>query len=315
MNEFIAFRTAPTITALLQELSLLDGQCVLHPPALADWPETLHGIVNGRHALPGLLCFVDRDPDDEARQALQGAVVITTDTLAPALTDAFVIATRDPRALFIDYVNRQIEGRTLENLSSLAATPCNIADSAQIHPRAIVEEGVSIGEHVIIAAGAVIKRGSVIGPHCVIRENTVIGCVGIALYRSQDGRLLRFPHIAGVHIGRNTEIGTAAVIPRGALSSTRIGRDGVIGNLCNIGHGTCIGDQVWMSVGSLVGGNCRIGHRTTIGMGATIRDNIVIGDEASIGMGSVVTKSVEPGASLFGNPARRLPSIVAGPDR
>jgi len=44
----------------------------------------------------------------------------------------------------------------------------------------------------------------------------------------------------------------------------------------------------------------------SIGSGATILANVVVGEGAIVGAGSVVTKSVPPGATVAGNPARVL---------
>ena len=50
----------------------------------------------------------------------------------------------------------------------------------------------------------------------------------------------------------------------------------------------------------------RIGRNVWIGGGAVILPGIVIGDDAVIGAGSVVTRNVEAGATVVGNPARPL---------
>jgi acetyltransferase-like isoleucine patch superfamily enzyme len=44
----------------------------------------------------------------------------------------------------------------------------------------------------------------------------------------------------------------------------------------------------------------------SIGTGATILGGVTIGELAVVGAGSVVTRSVEPGAVVAGNPARPI---------
>jgi maltose O-acetyltransferase len=54
----------------------------------------------------------------------------------------------------------------------------------------------------------------------------------------------------------------------------------------------------------------RIGRDAWIGGGAIILPGITIGDDAIIGAGSVVTRDVESGATVAGNPARRISSAL-----
>jgi maltose O-acetyltransferase len=48
----------------------------------------------------------------------------------------------------------------------------------------------------------------------------------------------------------------------------------------------------------------RIGSDVWIGGGAIILPGVTIGDGAVIGAGSVVTRDVDPGQTVMGNPAR-----------
>jgi UDP-3-O-[3-hydroxymyristoyl] glucosamine N-acyltransferase len=262
------------------------------------------GVSDGRTPCANTICFVEKSDIQVTEQVVYIA--------AAELPNAVSLVTDDPRSLFIKFLDMARR----ENL--LAALPYGVAathESCDIQPHAIIEDNVAIGQGTVISNGCVLKSGTIIGANCIIRENTVIGCEGIALYKNKQNMALRFPHVSGVVIGDNVEIGANVVIVKGTLKPTIIDTGSVIGNLCNIGHGVRIGKKVWISVGTLVGGNTTIGGMATIGLGVRFRDNLTIGENASVGMGSVVTKDIEQGGSVFGNPAKKIRTLNTGPAR
>jgi serine acetyltransferase len=52
----------------------------------------------------------------------------------------------------------------------------------------------------------------------------------------------------------------------------------------------------------------KIGCGAFVGVGAKVLQYVSIGDYATVGAGSVVLKDVEPYATVFGIPAKPLPS-------
>lgn len=221
----------------------------------------------------------------------------------------------DPRAVFIDlvaYLAREIRFSPFHRGHLENAL---IDDSVKVEEGCTIESGVMIGKGSVVRSGAVLRTGTLIGEFCSIGENCCIGNDGITVYKAKDGRLLNFPHVGGVRIGRGTQIGANTVIPRGIIASTLIGEEVVIGNLCNIGHSCKIGDGVWMSVGTYIGGHTVVKEGVTLGMGARLRDNLTVGAHAAVGMGTVVVKNIEAGWSVFGNPAKRMPKLATGPVR
>ena len=266
----------------------------------------IDGISDGRSPVSHTICFLEDIPLVKQNPTVLYILPEHIDGLATIVTD-------DPRYVLIKFLD-YVEGH--DNYEPLQK---NFRDfvhaTAFVHEKAVLESHVFIGENAWIGAGAVIKKGSVIGRGSIIRENTVIGCPGIALYKAKNGEVLRFPHLSGVSIANNVEVGANSVIAQGTLKPTVIEDDVVIGNLCNIGHGATVKSKVWMSVGTLIGGNCVVEQNTTLGLGVSVKDRLHIEENTSVGMGSVVTKSTEENTSYFGNPAKPLRGLKTGPTR
>jgi mannose-1-phosphate guanylyltransferase len=100
--------------------------------------------------------------------------------------------------------------------SALIEHDCRIAPHARIGGRAVLEAGVSVGEHTTIER-AVVLRGSTIGANCTLR-----GCIVAA----------------GVEIGDNTHIEGLAVLGEGVT----IGADNVVTNGARVFPGVTIPD-------------------------------------------------------------------------
>lgn len=314
--EYIKFNTKASVASLVDLAKAILGSTGNLEEKTGPHPlDIIVGVSDGRSAAENTLCFVERFPNQDTLLRLKGSLVITNHETSASLTGCSMLIVSDPRALFIDLINHISSASGFYCFSSLVNDVPGVHPEANIHPHAVIEEGVFIGANTIIAAGCVIKRGTHIGRNVTIRENTVIGCDGIALYKTLDNRILRFPHLAGVIIEDEVEIGASCVLPRGVLSSSRVGSETVIGNLSNLGHAVQIGAKVWMSVGCLIGGNTTIGIGCTLGLGVSVRDNLRLGSNCSIGMGSVVVKDLPEASSVFGNPARQLPDVKSGPTR
>ena len=94
-------------------------------------------------------------------------------------------------------------------------------------------------------------------------------------------------------------------------SNVRIGKHFHANLYSYIEHDCVIGDYVTFAPSVKCNGNVHIQDHAYIGAGAVIKqgqngDPLIIGSGAVIGMGTVVTKSVLPGVTVIGNPAREL---------
>ena len=173
-----------------------------------------------------------------------------------------------------------------------------IGHFAVIGDRAMIGEGTEIREHVVIGEGVKIGR------NCLIKANTVIGGEGFGFEFDEAGVPVRMPHLGGVIIGDNVEIGSLNAIARGTLDDTVIGDNVKTDDHVFIAHNVEVGDNTLIIAGAEVSGGVKIGKNVWIAPQATIRNQVEIGDGAVVGMGAVVTKSVRAGAVVMGNPAR-----------
>ena len=96
--------------------------------------------------------------------------------------------------------------------------------------------------------------------------------------------------MAGVVVTANAEIGDHVCL----LPNTVVHHDVRIG--------------AWSLVGAnvTIAGHVRIGKNCYIGSGSSLANGLAIGTGALVGLGSTVIRDVEAGASVAGNPARRL---------
>jgi UDP-2-acetamido-3-amino-2,3-dideoxy-glucuronate N-acetyltransferase len=140
-----------------------------------------------------------------------------------------------------------------------------------------------------------------------------------------DGVVVQsFTNLYGCRIGDRTRIGPFVEIQRGAV----VGRDCKIQSHTFICDGVTIADEVFVghgvmfvndnrprattAEGALQGADDWTPVRTivergaSLGSGAVILGGVRIGAEALVGAGAVVTRDVEPGATVAGNPARPL---------
>ena len=171
----------------------------------------------------------------------------------------------------------------------------------------VIGQNVSFKENIVIGNNTVINN-CIIGKNVKIGSNCTIGNLGFGFSKNEKEEFVRFPHVGMVIIKDNVEIDNNVCIDRGSLEDTLIYEGVKIDNQVHISHNVKVGENTIICVGSVVSGSVFIGKNCWISPGTVILNQIKIGNKASIGIGSVVLNDIKPNASVFGNPARVIPT-------
>ncbi|WP_303881558.1 UDP-3-O-(3-hydroxymyristoyl)glucosamine N-acyltransferase [Acetomicrobium mobile] len=181
-----------------------------------------------------------------------------------------------------------------------------IGEGVTIGEYCVIGNNVSIGNGTVIRNHVVIYDGTVIGNDCLIRSSTIIGEEGFGFERDKDQVPIRLPHLGRVVIGNNVEIGALSTVARGTLDDTWIGDNVKIDDHVHIAHNVHVGKNTIITACSEVSGSTSIGANSWLAPNCSIMNGISLGENVFVGLGAVVTKPVESGRVVVGNPARVL---------
>ena len=180
----------------------------------------------------------------------------------------------------------------------------SIGASCVIHPGVFIGRGTQVGDDCVLWAGAVIRDGCVLGDRVTVHSNAVIGADGFGYY-FDDGRHQNVPHVGGVILEDDVEVGACTCIDRAKFGNTIIGRGTKIDNLVQIAHNVRVGEHCVFAGQAGISGSTRIGSHCVFGGRAGTEDNVTIGDGARLAGGlAVAAKDIAAGAMVSGWPAR-----------
>lgn len=202
-----------------------------------------------------------------------------------------------------------------------------------VHPTAIIDPSVTLGDDVHVGAYTVIEKGSKIGdgavieaqvfigencrigarthiyPQVTLREGTVVGsdCIfhcGVRLGgdgygfnngRREDGSVYieKIPQLGIVEIGDGVEIGSNTTIDRARIGRTYIGPMTKIDNLVQIGHNVKVKGYSGLIAQSGVAGSTEIGYGCLIWAQAGVSGHIKIADGVQVGPQAGVPQSLD----------------------
>ena len=278
---------------------------------------------------PSDITFLDKSKYvDALANTRAGACLIAPPFTASAPCGLALLETPLPYPAFV-VVARKLYPEMLRP-SSLFVTEGRDA-SAQVHPTARLETGVTvdalavIGPHAEIGSGTLIGVRTVIGPdvcigrdcaigpdttilHALIGDRVIIhpgvriGQDGFGFLPSRHGHQ-KIPQTRRVIIQDDVEIGANTTIDRGATRDTVIGEGTKIDNLVQIGHNSSIGRHCLIVSQVGISGSVIVGDFAVLTGQVGISDHLTIGAGAILGGRAGVMSNVPAGARWAGIPA------------
>jgi UDP-3-O-[3-hydroxymyristoyl] glucosamine N-acyltransferase len=267
------------------------------------------------------LLFVNelRQDDLAIINKLSECVIITKETkLNINNENSLVLFVENPRKEFAKILSYilSMENRDLNYIKHIngycMGENVKVGLNTLIEPFCFIDSNVVIGNNCYIKSGVKINKYSIIGDNCIIGENAVIGGPGFGIERDSNSAQYenyRIPHLGGVIIKDNVEVGALVSIASGTIDPTVINEYVKIDDCVFIAHNCNIGKGTFIIANAEVSGSVTIGEGAWIGPNVSIIQKVKIGKKATVGIGAVVTKDIEENMIVAGNPADDIETI------
>ncbi|GAB1544490.1 UDP-3-O-(3-hydroxymyristoyl)glucosamine N-acyltransferase [Scytonema sp. NUACC21] len=177
-----------------------------------------------------------------------------------------------------------------------------IGDSVCIHPNVVIYPDTKIGDRTILHANCTIHERTRIGSDCVIHSGAVIGAEGFGFVPSSKG-WVKMEQSGCTVLEDSVTVGCNSAIDRPAVGETRVGRNTIIDNLVQVGHGCQIGPGCALAGQSGMAGGVKLGTGVILAGQSGIANQAKIGDRAIATAQAGVHNDVAPGEIVSGSPA------------
>jgi UDP-3-O-[3-hydroxymyristoyl] glucosamine N-acyltransferase len=225
--------------------------------------------------------------------------------------------------------------------SAVVAPDSVLASDIAIGPLACVESGARVGARTVIGAQAHVGAGAVIGADCHLFPRAVV-CAGSRLgdrvlvhcgavigddgfgYVQDGTRHVKVPHLGGVIIEDDVEIGANTTVDRATFGTTIVGAGTKIDNLVMIAHNVRVGRRCILAGQVGIAGSSRVGDDTILAGQVGIAGGVSVGARVIASSKAGIAGNVRDGQVVGGFPAvdhrgwrrsmavvRRLPEMLA----
>jgi UDP-3-O-[3-hydroxymyristoyl] glucosamine N-acyltransferase len=221
------------------------------------------------------------------------------------------IVVDDPKLVFLRIAEHFFARKKEYGIHSSAIIDpgAEISPNCYIGPLTYVGKS-KIGNNTFIDGNCFIYDDVKIGNNVRVQAGTVIGSDGYGYQRNENLIFEKFPHMGGVIIEDNVDIGSNTCVDRGALGNTIIKEGAKIDNLVHIAHNVVIGRHCAIIANAMLGGSVVIADYSWVAPSASILNQVSIGKKVTVGMAAVVTKNIPDGEKWAGVPAKPLKEFI-----
>lgn len=160
----------------------------------------------------------------------------------------------------------------------------------KIHPTAIIDDTVVLGEDNVIDAYAIIRGNTIIGNGNYIGPNTAIGVPATDTKQVDYG--FDNPHL---EIGDNNIIREFCVVEQPCYEAlSKIGNHVFLMQGVHLSHDNILKDHVVITNQCVIGGIAKLLDGADLGMGCTINQYSTIGHYSIVATGAPCMKNVKP---------------------
>jgi UDP-3-O-[3-hydroxymyristoyl] glucosamine N-acyltransferase len=196
--------------------------------------------------------------------------------------------------------------------NNISIGPYTVIESgSSIHDNCVIKGHVHIGHHVSIGCDSVIHPHvtiydySKLGERVTVHASSVIGSDGFG-YTAENGQHVKMPHVGRVVIQNDVEIGASTIIDRASIGETVIGEGTKIDNLVQVAHSVKLGKHNILCAFTGIAGSTQSGDHVIFAAGVGVSDHVRIDDDVILGARAGVPpkKHLKKGLIYLGTPAR-----------
>ncbi|PIE24108.1 MAG: UDP-3-O-(3-hydroxymyristoyl)glucosamine N-acyltransferase [Planctomycetota bacterium] len=306
---------------------LVDGQLAYGEDFEVEGFAPIHAVGEGLERHLGFL-LPQRQPNELLASDV-GAVLVTA--LPPRLEDEPALKAKsflvvpNPELAFariLAHVHpRPVATEQQVHPTAVVAEGVEFEGPVRVEARAVIEAGVRIGAGSVIGAGvfvgrdaklgkdcllhpnATIMHGSVLGHRVVVHSCAVIGGDGFGFALDAQQRWVKLEQIGRCILEDDVEIGSNTSVHRGAIYDTIVRRGTKIDSQAHIGHNCDIGEDCVLAGGSSIAGSTKIGHRCRLGGLTGVSGHIEITHDVVLAARAGVMQGIAKPGVYAGQPA------------